>query len=903
MKNKQGHNKERGSALLMTLGVLALALILAMSFAFTSRASRTISKVNADMIRARLLAQSGLNRLIAAMYNDNVNTPGYYLARKGGNLDFTGSITKSDAVIKYLNMGGDSSDASETENSLHAILARHDNYAKQLYTGCSGFAPTGFQTYFDDEGKVMGRIGFVVIEESGKIDLNQVLNLRTEANNMPFVWADNPRIYHGTGTFNAATDFYYNILWGYQPGTQVDETNTQRVGLHMQELRVAASYLSALPATSVANRKAQWMSYDHLLNSISYTANNTTFDDDILHYTFFSGEEPEAYWDQSAETAVPGTGERQRFDITGYEWRDDALGSYYTTAGGTHPNPATSGWQHPSESGTANASAYARSLAAALRSGSQPFWNTSVDPPEPADVNRISGATIPADFSGIPWLNTLQPDSVRPQVAANLVDYCDSDSWATIPNTVTWTSTTEPEYCGNEKVPYFNEVALAVVAEKAVTLTPDYTFRLRIIPRVELVHIFGPPGPTGDLHSGDFQVRIIGTYQLIDNMGTIIHDDPLNQIFSFSNKPDVKSYSYDMTMVNPTDPSTIVYEETRSDDIDGATFNLHITQVIMISGTVNNEDQIKDYGFWAGDVTTSIMATTTPHQTQYASLEVADPRFNHRSDSWAWYGGGTVFSPNIAHHTIFTNNSNFNPQNDGTNTTKDIETFTGLALNSTFSTAFIRNAPMESLWELGAIHRGAPWQTLNLRSFGTTGNYADGDAMILDQVKIGPVKFSRGKYNANAINPEVCNELLSGIHLMSPYDDVTTWNPTPPTLPGTITWKPVSEFRGQIANTLAAWGGTTDQRIEAWIGRTANLLSTRNDCYTIFVVAQAMQELPGIDATNFSAVRDSVINPTAYNVSGTDRYCSILATQILRAHLVRDAWRNTYQIVQQRYLE
>ena len=34
------------------------------------------------------------------------------------------------------------------------------------------------------------------------------------------------------------------------------------------------------------------------------------------------------------------------------------------------------------------------------------------------------------------------------------------------------------------------------------------------------------------------------------------------------------------------------------------------------------------------------------------------------------------------------------------------------------STAYIRNAPMQSLWELGVIHRGAAWQTLNLKAAG-----------------------------------------------------------------------------------------------------------------------------------------------------------------------------------------
>ena len=58
------------------------------------------------------------------------------------------------------------------------------------------------------------------------------------------------------------------------------------------------------------------------------------------------------------------------------------------------------------------------------------------------------------------------------------------------------------------------------------------------------------------------------------------------------------------------------------------------------------------------------------------------------------------------------------------------------------STAFIRNGPMTSLWELGALHRGAAWETLRLSKFYGFGfpavgmrNYVYGDANILNQVK------------------------------------------------------------------------------------------------------------------------------------------------------------------------
>ena len=142
------------------------------------------------------------------------------------------------------------------------------------------------------------------------------------------------------------------------------------------------------------------------------------------------------------------------------------LGSYYDST--NKPNPNNSGWQFrdatggPS-AGTPGASAYARALVAALINDVQrpAFWDGST-PPQPAQVNRVEQATLtfPGGF-GIPALRSMTGSytTLNQQVAANLVDYSDSDSWATVPSTVTWAAvpTTEIDYCGNEKVPYFNE--------------------------------------------------------------------------------------------------------------------------------------------------------------------------------------------------------------------------------------------------------------------------------------------------------------------------------------------------------------------------------------------------------------------------------------------------------------
>ncbi len=111
------------------------------------------------------------------------------------------------------------------------------------------------------------------------------------------------------------------------------------------------------------------------------------------------------------------------------------------------------------------------------------------------------------------------------------------------------------------------------------------------------------------------------------------------------------------------------------------------------------------------------------------------------------------------------------------------------------STAYIRNAPMQSLWELGVIHRGAAWQTLNLKAAGapkdpsspatatsispadmkqnlTWSNvegtsYASGDGGILEQVKLTENAYCYGKIDINML----CSDPSINKGYQSKYDD------------------------------------------------------------------------------------------------------------------------------------
>ena len=109
----------------------------------------------------------------------------------------------------------------------------------------------------------------------------------------------------------------------------------------------------------------------------------------------------------------------------------------------------------------------------------------------------------------------------------------------------------------------------------------------------------------------------------------------------------------------------------------------------------------------------------------------------------------------------------------------DVETATNPAWEGDnagqhISTAVIRNAPMRSPWELGFIHRGIPFQTINLKKAGGFGSevlvdaahgsidctrwdvesgttYQNGDAGILDQIKMTEYNKSYGKVDLSVL--------------------------------------------------------------------------------------------------------------------------------------------------------
>ena len=155
-----------------------------------------------------------------------------------------------------------------------------------------------------------------------------------------------------------------------------------------------------------------------------------------------------------------------------------------------------------------------------------------------------------------------------------------------------------------------------------------------------------------------------------------------------------------------------------------------------------------------------------------AAWQTVDPRVNHYPVDWTLklsdpatvastpypgtFGAVNTFDGYVDGTVTYTN-----PKNAANGDKEAVEDPAWKSDSEHLASAYMRNAPMESFWELGCISRAEPWQTLNIKkskafnpATGSAsdqggGTYAEGDGNILDQVKFTNDKSRFGLINLN----------------------------------------------------------------------------------------------------------------------------------------------------------
>ena len=327
-----------------------------------------------------------------------------------------------------------------------------------------------------------------------------------------------------------------------------------------------------------------------------------------------------------------------------------------------------------------------------------------------------AGAEAPTT-SGLRYLRVATVQAK--QIAANIIDYSDSDDTATNdhggvdgPNGTdidyfTNPPTTHPTYVGLEQVPFINEIKIERSSPTNLNITP------------ELLYMYDLPF--------DGEAKL--TMTIFVQSAT----DDAEYTVEWATPP---------RMAIHTDSDRYVQFAVGTVTLD-AKFSGDPIQVQVKSAYLTNKDGDL-WDFAQTDVSSnSLDPTATPPES--LSFQVDDPRQNTNASDWQ----------EQANDTLGRKNTVCDPNPGGV----DADQEAGSNEPWEISTAYIRNAAMQSLWELGAIHRGEKWQTLNLKSVNNThelGVYADGDANILEQVMLNlPSLQGAVLTNLNSINSDV----------------------------------------------------------------------------------------------------------------------------------------------------
>ena len=435
---RRGARREEGMALLFALGFLALMLILGLGFVTTSLLSQKIAANNSSRAQARMFARSAMARamLNVMLYNDQAVLKGKTVE----SYDWICSYDKAD----YNDGPGDGTDnvvsSGELSDQLHksgdaatdGSKFKYQPGTEESYTGEDSKAKWLF-FYDAPEGiegrRIIGRAAYQVLprEAAGRLSLYAVTGgskVRNDYGAYPrdFRWG------RDVAELNLAPTLTLPNWYD-----KVDENN-----LPFKYGTMYTSYGSFFKAAGdsdaqkkEAEHKKRWLEYWFAEGKGSILKDAFPVKDDSGKIKYYHRFNISRFF-HSGTTSAGSDNWYERFRKIGQR---------------------TEGW-------TDEELAQNKNSAAALEKLAQNAREYKESQAEDAEVEP----------SGLPFLKCIGNDKwsfetlehLRKQVAANFNDYCDADSIPTGDVKASeWsiTGTTLPNYTGNEKTLYINEVA------------------------------------------------------------------------------------------------------------------------------------------------------------------------------------------------------------------------------------------------------------------------------------------------------------------------------------------------------------------------------------------------------------------------------------------------------------
>ncbi|MFZ2653873.1 MAG: hypothetical protein WAX69_03085 [Victivallales bacterium] len=701
---------EEGIALIMTIALLFMLLLMAISFASTSRMWRQAAGNSNDLALSRMLAESAVQRAIGALrFYCSVSDNQYAEVISHDESDSNVSNQKTyDSLHRLATIAGDVEYDWASPYDPNAVDALHWQY---VYNGLPGPSDLGYDA--TNPKKIIGRISYVTVAVGGKLDPAACVD--TGASPVNEDGANEERCGKYVKEINIQSIDPTNST-GYLPIVAVaPETQT---------LVSKLSSSNASPAGKLADNGTdipRWTDWDKLFSPSKLNITDNDQKEALrIWFTLDNPEDPEAFWVDTNTDGIQGSEELyHRFNLARTDWSSLTVGNIIASPSAYSDSPATN------------------------------------------------------DGNGVKWLNNWTDAGTfadvayrKKQIAANIKDYSDSD------DDVTTDSTSDPTYTGNENTPYINELAMEVQCT------------------VNMVNI---PGPEKEAHL-NFYIRCGG--EIINMYGenfsaatTLRMVGKIDFDYRAQDPPTPQHYNgdYDRTFtLTPIGASAYKFTWDSQPFLVEKTFvvmpphkvwaeNVKVSinkAILTYNGKFADCAKPDATGEYSETLVELVQRDNSGTNTTYYNYEVDDPRQNLNPSDWP--------AGNCPTTKDFPYEGTVNTINHGVTCTTSGDAESG-STPTTISTAFIRNAPVKSPWELGCIHRGGKWETLNLLTYNeidtfsgvspTTGGgaFASGDANILDQVKMTNNVKTYGLVSVNATNQFVLKALLAKIRVGVPW--------------------------------------------------------------------------------------------------------------------------------------
>jgi hypothetical protein len=848
---------ESGIAVVLSLGLTALILGLVLTYITTFQVEKKAAINFSNIKIAKMLAESALRRTVIAMKSYNIDTDIDITTFSSRQTDydeadslqyFEGLSEKLPTTIKKINYYQYSSDNPESSDPVTWVYIKDDNKT---------------------DSPIIGRMAYVIISDKGKIDPSATVD---SGGNYTSAISETNTTYTSTKTDGSC-------VVG-RPGRDVNE-----MFLTSLDDWFTDPYAENMSANNAPGGKMpageRWIDISTIFAELGIS-DDAIEDSFITTFNLYNSVDAEAFWIDLSNNSYKEPSEMyHRFNLANSYWDDFNVDSIVTNE-------------------------------------TVPFGNG----------DDYSDTTVTA----IPWIKNwkdpdtdLQSDTLSQQIAANLIDYCDTDTEATTDDE------DNPTYVGLDKSPYINEIKLKITGETQ-KVENTYTTYVKATPTIEIANMYENLENTKATISFDykydwtFQLRwdwwiLINFY----DEKTFTHSEEKSGEESFETTISITNTagSYDSATGSEIDISpngnnfsSFFGTYTKSENTftfypsyaTPSNYKSYITNFKIINFKIkltDNNDNIQDYSFIIEsdhpasgiEVLDEDSSVNSVGNTYYNS-QVNDPRQNLYSADWA----DSQFLIENDPSTIGSKYPSATCQYTTIGGTQDYETTSDPV---DISTAYIRNAPMQSPWELGFIHRGANWQTINLKKYNDEDDsgmltssggaaYTNGDANILDQIKMDTATEKYGKINLNTDVEGVLKVLFQKLYVGSDVGsdsgpgDSDGANEIDETDANTLTTAVLaanSTNGGSVFNTRAEIVRTTngitelynntltdqtnDAKQEEIIGKFINLTKASHpNIYTIIAVGESIKDIGGITVDKAGTL--VVTGKGEFNIDGDD---------------------------------